>query len=213
MNILLIVILVICYLIGSVQNGILLSKIFYKLDIRNFGSKSTGATNVNRVLGVKPGIIVLILDILKGLIPILILRIFLDNEIIAILASCSIVIGLCFPLYLKFKGGKGVATGFGSVILHLPIIIVVLIPSLPIIYISKYVSLGSVIGSFLSIILILYLVLTNNIWAATKGWLYLIPFLMLLFLVPFFSGNKQNIAGKILLTIFYLKKIVLFLNL
>tara|TARA_Y100000768_G_scaffold4285_1_gene3060 strand:- start:1598 stop:2212 length:615 start_codon:yes stop_codon:yes gene_type:complete len=163
LNILLIVILVICYLIGSVQNGILLSKIFYKLDIRNFGSKSTGATNVNRVLGVKPGIIVLILDILKGLIPILILRIFLDNEIIAILASCSIVIGHCFPLYHKFKGGKGVATGFGSVILHLPIIIVVLIPSLPIIYISKYVSLGSVIGSFLSIILILYLVLTNNI--------------------------------------------------
>ena len=163
MNILIIVILVICYLIGSVQNGILLSKIFYKLDIRNFGSKSTGATNVNRVLGVKPGIIVLILDILKGLIPILILRIFLDNEIIAILASCSIVIGHCFPLYHKFKGGKGVATGFGSVILHLPIIIVVLIPSLPIIYISKYVSLGSVIGSFLSIILILYLVLSNNI--------------------------------------------------
>ena len=163
MNILLIVILVICYLIGSVQNGILLSKIFYKLDIRNFGSKSTGATNVNRVLGVKPGIIVLILDILKGLIPILILRIFLDNEIITILSSCSIVIGHCFPLYHKFKGGKGVATGFGSVILHLPIIIVVLIPSLPIIYISKFVSLGSVIGSFLSIILILYLVLTNNI--------------------------------------------------
>ena len=163
MNILLIVILVICYLIGSVQNGILLSKIFYKLDIRNFGSKSTGATNVNRVLGVKPGIIVLILDILKGLIPILILRIFLDNEIIPILASCSIVIAHCFPIYHKFKGGKGVATGFGSVILHLPIIIVVLIPSLPIIYISKYVSLGSVIGSFLSIILILYLVLTNNI--------------------------------------------------
>ena len=79
-----IIIIIICYLIGSVQNGILLGKIFYKLDIRNFGSKSTGATNVNRVLGVKPGIIVLILDILKGLIPILILRIFLDNEIIPI---------------------------------------------------------------------------------------------------------------------------------
>ena len=79
------------------------------------------------------------------------------------LVCIAVVLGHMFSPWIRFKGGKGVATGFGSVILHLPIIIVVLIPSLPIIYISKYVSLGSVIGSFLSIILILYLVLTNNI--------------------------------------------------
>ena len=74
---------------------------FYKLDIRNFGSKSTGATNINRVLGIKPGVVVLILDILKGLIPIFISVIF-DEEIIHILSSCFIVIGHCFPIYHRF---------------------------------------------------------------------------------------------------------------
>lgn len=181
-----IITLFICYLIGSIQNGILLSKIFYKLDIRNFGSKSTGATNVNRILGVKPGLIVLILDIFKGLIPILIIKALIDDELIAILSSCSIVIGHCFPIYHKFKGGKGVATGFGSVIFHLPFIIIVLIPSLPIIYISRYVSLGSVIGSVLSVILILSMVITNNI---SVDFLYIgliIPSIILL-------KHRQNI--------------------
>jgi len=163
LNISYIIIIIICYLIGSVQNGILLGKIFYKLDIRNFGSKSTGATNINRVLGIKPGVVVLILDILKGLIPIFIIKLIFDEEIIHILSSCFIVIGHCFPIYHRFKGGKGVATGFGSVIIHIPLISIALIPSLPIIYLTKYVSLGSVLGSLISMLLIFYLAIFSDI--------------------------------------------------
>ena len=129
MNILLL--FIICYLLGSIQSGILLAKFFYKLDIRSFGSKSTGATNINRVLGVKPGIIVLIIDIFKGLIPILIIKLFLDDNLLGIIGSCAIVLGHCFPLFHKFKGGKCLATGFGGVIIHIPAIAIVLIIPLP----------------------------------------------------------------------------------
>lgn len=152
---------IICYLLGSIQSGILLGKIFYKLDIRKFGSKSTGATNVNRVLGVKPGIIVLIIDIFKGFIPILIIKLFFDDNLLGIIGSCSIVIGHCYPLFHKFRGGKGVAAGFGCVIIHIPVIALVLLISLPIIIFTKFVSLGAIIGAFLSIILIFFLVIIS----------------------------------------------------
>ncbi|MDG2100880.1 MAG: glycerol-3-phosphate 1-O-acyltransferase PlsY [Dehalococcoidia bacterium] len=158
-NILILVIF--CYLLGSIQSGILLGKIFYKLDIRKFGSKSTGATNVNRVLGVKPGIIVLIMDILKGFIPILIIKLLFDDNLLGILGSCSIVIGHCFPIFHKFRGGKGVAAGFGCVIIHIPAIALILIISLPIIVFTKFVSLGAIVGAFLSIVLIFSLVIIS----------------------------------------------------
>ena len=64
-------IIIISYLIGSIQSGILIGKIIYKTDVRQFGSKSSGATNIQRTIGLKPGIFVLVLDILKGLLPIL----------------------------------------------------------------------------------------------------------------------------------------------
>lgn len=155
MNFILIFLLsLICFLVGSFQSGTMISKIFYKIDVRKLGSKNSGATNVHRTIGLKPGIIVLILDIIKGFIPLLFMKLFLDEDIYSILGCIFLVLGHCYPIYHRFNGGKGVATGFGSVIVLVPYIFVGLVIAIPIIYKTRFVSLGSIFGCIISIILI-----------------------------------------------------------
>ena len=156
MSILLII--VISYLIGSIQSGILIGKIIYKTDVRQFGSKSSGATNIQRTIGLKPGIFVLVLDILKGFLPILFIEIFTEENIFGIMSCIFLVLGHCYPVFHKFKGGKGVATGFGSVVVLLPYIALGIPIALPIIYKTRYVSLGAILGCIISIFLIILFV-------------------------------------------------------
>ena len=156
MSILLIII--ISYLIGSIQSGILIGKIIYKTDVRQFGSKSSGATNIQRTIGLKPGIFVLVLDILKGLLPILFIEIFTEENILGVMSCIFLVLGHCYPVFHKFKGGKGVATGFGSVVVLLPYIALGIPIALPIIYKTRYVSLGAILGCIISIFLIILFV-------------------------------------------------------
>ena len=156
MSILLIII--ISYLIGSIQSGILIGKIIYKTDVRQFGSKSSGATNIQRTIGLKPGIFVLVLDILKGFLPILFIEIFTEENILGVMSCIFLVLGLCYPVFHKFKGGKGVATGFGSVVVLLPYIALGIPIALPIIYKTRYVSLGAILGCIISIFLIILFV-------------------------------------------------------
>tara|TARA_Y100000591_G_scaffold146160_1_gene125515 strand:- start:518 stop:1108 length:591 start_codon:yes stop_codon:yes gene_type:complete len=156
MSILLIII--ISYLIGSIQSGILIGKIIYKTDVRQFGSKSSGATNIQRTIGLKPGIFVLVLDILKGFLPILFIEIFTEENILGVMSCIFLVLGHCYPVFYKFKGGKGVATGFGSVVVLLPYIALGIPIALPIIYKTRYVSLGAILGCIISIFLIILFV-------------------------------------------------------
>ena len=156
MSILLIII--ISYLIGSIQSGILIGKIIYKTDVRQFGSKSSGATNIQRTIGLKPGIFVLVLDILKGFLPILFIEIFTEENILGVMSCIFLVLGHCYPVFHKFKGGKGVATGFGSVLVLLPYIALGIPIALPIIYKTRYVSLGAILGCIISIFLIILFV-------------------------------------------------------
>ena len=183
MSILLII--VISYLIGSIQSGILIGKIIYKTDVRQFGSKSSGATNIQRTIGLKPGIFVLVLDIFKGFLPILFIKIFTEENIFGIMSCIFLVLGHCYPVFHKFKGGKGVATGFGSVVVLLPYIALGIPIALPIIYKTRYVSLGAILGCIISIFLIILFVA-----------LELLPseYLMILF-VPLLIiyKHKQNI--------------------
>ena len=151
-------IIIISYLIGSIQSGILIGKIIYKTDVRQFGSKSSGATNIQRTIGLKPGIFVLVLDILKGLLPILFIEIFTEENIFGIMSCIFLVLGHCYPVFHKFKGGKGVATGFGSVVVLLPYIALGIPIALPIIYKTRYVSLGAILGCIISIFLIILFV-------------------------------------------------------
>ncbi len=156
MSILLIII--ISYLIGSIQSGILIGKIIYKTDVRQFGSKSSGATNIQRTIGLKPGIFVLVLDILKGFLPILFIEIFTEENILGVMSCIFLVLGHCYPVFHKFKGGKGVATGFGSVVVLLPYIALGIPIALPIIYKTRYVSIGAILGCIISIFLIILFV-------------------------------------------------------
>ena len=151
-------IIIISYLIGSIQSGILIGKIFYKTDVRQFGSKSSGATNIQRTIGLKPGIFVLVLDILKGFLPILFIEIFTEENIFGVMSCIFLVLGHCYPVFHKFKGGKGVATGFGSVVVLLPYIALGIPIALPIIYKTRYVSLGAILGCIISIFLIILFV-------------------------------------------------------
>ena len=146
----LIFIIVFSYLLGSLPLGIIVSKLWKGIDIREHGSKNPGATNVYRVIGPIPALIVLVLDIGKGLVATLWLgRIsigqpFLNPVSLIILAGIAVILGHVFPIFVGFKGGKGVATGLGVLISLAPVeTIIALLLFLIIVGITRYVSLGS----------------------------------------------------------------------
>lgn len=104
------VFLLISYLFASIPFGLLIAKVFYKKDIRLEGSKNIGATNVWRVCGRVSGIATFLLDGLKGAIPVFISKYLFTDNITFFIVALVCILGHIFPIYLKFKGGKGVAT-------------------------------------------------------------------------------------------------------
>lgn len=153
--------LFIAYLIGSIPTGYILVKKIKGIDIRTVGSGSTGATNVKRVLGKKFFFIVMILDMFKGLIPILAVKYLsfmptniIDIDIICILTGIILVVGHSKSIYLKFSGGKSVATSVGVLLgLCWQAALLAFLIWIAVVYISKYVSLGSIIALFCTPIL------------------------------------------------------------
>jgi glycerol-3-phosphate acyltransferase PlsY len=157
MDILLIVFLLLAaYLIGAIPTAVWVGKTFYGIDVRQHGSGNAGATNTFRVLGKKPGAFVMAVDIFKGwaatsLAHVLVMygaieadKLILFEMIMGVLA----VLGHIFPVYVGFKGGKGVATLMGMVLaIHLEAALVCLGIFIVVLLISKYVSLGSMIAA------------------------------------------------------------------
>jgi glycerol-3-phosphate acyltransferase PlsY len=138
----------ISYLMGSIPFGLILTKVFLKKDIREIGSGNIGATNVLRTGNKLIGYITLILDVLKAMIPVLYIK-FNFPELVYI-SSLSVFIGHIFPVWLKFKGGKGVATYVGILFsINYFLGIIFIISWLIIFFISKYSSLGSILSSLL----------------------------------------------------------------
>jgi glycerol-3-phosphate acyltransferase PlsY len=143
----------VAYLIGSIPIGVILSKRYGKVDIQKEGSGNIGATNVYRTLGKKLGILTLLGDVLKGLIPVLISFWLLEKEdthkeIWISLTALMVVIGHCYPLFLRFKGGKGVATALGAFLAIDPRVVpVALIIFALTFYKWRYVSLGSLLAA------------------------------------------------------------------
>jgi len=142
----LLIIIFCCYLIGSIPFGYILTKIFLKKDIRDIGSGNIGATNALRTGNKTVGYLTLILDIFKAVIPVLYIK-FKFPELVYI-SSLSVFIGHVFPIWLKFKGGKGVATYVGILFsINYIFGIVFGFSWLIIFFISKYSSLGSILSS------------------------------------------------------------------
>jgi len=142
----LILVISISYLMGSIPFGLILTKIFLKKDIREIGSGNIGATNVLRTGNKTIGYLTLILDVIKAVIPVLYIKIKFPELIY--ISSLSVFIGHVFPVWLKFKGGKGVATYVGILFsINYILGIVFAFSWLIIFFISKYSSLGSILSS------------------------------------------------------------------
>jgi glycerol-3-phosphate acyltransferase PlsY len=132
------------YLLGSVPTGVILTRAFSDVDPRTRGSKNIGATNIYRTAGKKLGIITLLGDILKGLIPVLIARSTLDSHLWIGAVALAAFLGHLYPIYLKFKGGKGIATGLGAFLALAPLAAVLsFLVFAAVVYKSRYISLGS----------------------------------------------------------------------
>ncbi|BFL67904.1 MULTISPECIES: glycerol-3-phosphate 1-O-acyltransferase PlsY [Staphylococcus] len=156
-----VVMLVLSYLIGAFPSGLVIGKLFFKKDIRQYGSGNTGATNSFRVLGRPAGFIVTFLDIFKGFITVFfplwfpvhadgIISTFFTNGLIVGLFA---ILGHVYPIYLKFNGGKAVATSAGVVLGVNPLLLLVLaIIFFGILKIFKYVSLSSIIAAICCVI-------------------------------------------------------------
>ena len=134
------------YLLGSIPFGLLYGRLA-GVDVRQLGSRNIGATNVNRLLGKKLGIMTLVSDLLKGLVPMLVASHFLAGqgaELWVMLTGLAAFIGHCWPIYLKFVGGKGVATALGIFLYlaPLPTLAAILI-FICVVWLSGFVSLGS----------------------------------------------------------------------
>ncbi|MDK9859823.1 glycerol-3-phosphate 1-O-acyltransferase PlsY [Staphylococcus equorum] len=156
-----IIMLILSYLIGAFPSGYVIGKLFYKKDIRQFGSGNTGATNSFRVLGKPAGLLVTFLDIFKGFIVVffpLWLPVSAEGPISSFFTNGLIVgafaiLGHVYPVYLGFKGGKAVATSAGVILGMNPILLIILAAIFFIILkLTKYVSLSSIIASICCLI-------------------------------------------------------------
>ena len=147
------------YLIGAIPYGLIIGFISRGVDIRKHGSGSTGATNILRTLGLPLAIIVGILDVSKSIIAILIASLFTSGDpLIKAIAAMFVIIGHIWPIYAKFRGGKGILTGVVGLIILSPVTgITAFISAVFTIAIFKIVSLGSIVGMAVALASILFL--------------------------------------------------------
>jgi len=143
------------FLIGAVPWGYVAGKASHGIDLRDVGSGGTGATNVLRAVGPRASAIVGLLDVLKGLLPIVFARVAgFDSTWVAV-AAVATVVGHCWSPFIGFKGGKGVATGAGAAIALFPYVLVIVPVMAFVVWTTKYVSLGSLIAAGLGALLAL----------------------------------------------------------
>lgn len=145
-----IIIIFLSYVIGSIPSGLILGKTLWHVDLRQHGSKNIGATNAWRTLGKLPGFIVFVADLLKGMLGVYLGMMLVGSSTAMIIGGIMAIVGHSLSLFLKFKGGKGVATGLGVLIMLMPSVsAIVFLVWLIVVLISKYVSLGSIIAAVL----------------------------------------------------------------
>ena len=138
------------YLIGSIPNGLIIGKNFYNVDLREFGSKNIGATNAYRTLGPWPAFWVFLTDALKGVAGVLLGQYIGGTAMAELLGGIGAIAGHNWSVFLKFKGGRGVATGLGVIAVMAPTVTLIVFSVWAIIvYFTKYVSLASIVAAAL----------------------------------------------------------------
>ena len=185
-----VILILLAYLLGSIPSALWIGKLFYKIDIREHGSGNLGGTNTFRTLGVKAGLIVSIMDILKGtaatILPLL--PFFAVSDIHPLILGVIAVIGHMYPIFANFKGGKAVATSGGVLLAyHWPIFILMLISFFVVLKLSKMVSFTSMV---LGVIALVYTTLYNIFFEID------IPLIVVIVLLSSFIlyRHRSNIA-------------------
>lgn len=179
--------LLLAYLLGAIPTGLIVGKLFFNKDIRKFGSGNLGATNTFRVLGKKAGIFVTIFDVAKGVLP-AIFPIIYDLDIHGIWFGLTAIIGHVYPIYLKFKGGKAVATSAGVILGVNPVVfLIIAVIFFTLLFTTRMVSLTSILTSIGNFITTLFF---------DDFILQIISFLIMLLIIIRHSGNiKRIISG------------------
>jgi len=187
------------YILGSIPFALLITRLFGIEDIRKVGSGNIGATNAWRAAGPAAGILVTVFDIGKGVMALLLVSIVnpqsLPVEYIKLMAGMAAILGHIFPVFLMFRGGKGVNTALGVMLTLLPIeALIALFIFIITVTISRYISLGSILGSitFFSAVLVAW---AMNIEHAHPAYLITSFVLMLLIVISHRSNIRRLLAG------------------
>ncbi len=191
------------YLIGSIPTSIIVSKAVKGIDIRQHGSGNAGGTNVMRVLGWKYGLLVILLDAMKGVLAVVVVaRLhygsmpfenatpFDDFTLIQIIAGIAAVIGHIWTVFAGFRGGKGIATALGMLLMLVTVDMLIAVGVfIVVVTVSRYVSLGSILGA---IAVPLTLIIRENLFHVNiPGYHTLLPFVVFLSLLVIFTHRKN----------------------
>ena len=205
-----IIIAIIAYLIGSINFSVIISKRMAGFDVREKGSGNAGTTNMLRSIGVKAAVITLLCDILKGVVVILIAILIgnivdgLEDALLVQLAGIFVIIGHTFPIFFGFKGGKGIATSLGVLLMiNWQIGLICLVFALILMAITRMVSVGSIAAAILFPVLVVFI--GQNYIVPVNNWSYLIFSIIIAILVLFnhrenlkriFTGKENKISFK-----------------
>lgn len=196
-------IIILSYLIGSIPTSIIVSKAVKGIDIREHGSGNAGGTNVMRVLGWKHGLLVILLDVFKGVLAVVVvarlhygnipfqnITPFDDFTFIQIIAGISAVVGHIWTVFAGFKGGKGIATALGMLLMIITVDMLIAVGVFVIVVtISRYVSLGSLMGTITAP---LSLIIRENIFNVDiPGYNTILPFIIAVSLLVIYTHRKN----------------------
>ena len=190
-----IITLIAAYILGSIPTSYIMGKLIKGIDIRDFGSGNVGATNALRILGTKIGVFTLIIDIGKGFLAVNIARIIIPEptDLIIITTGLFAIIGHIFTIFLKFKGGKGVATSAGVFIALVPVpIAIALFVFIITVWLSKFVSLGSILAALTLFISELVINIRNSF---TQIEILVFTFIVALFIIIRHKANIQRLIN------------------
>ena len=186
-----VVCMLVAYLIGSINPAIIISKLKYHEDIRSFGSGNAGTTNTLRTYGKRMAILIFSLDLIKAALAVILGTLILTKSIGGAVAALFVVLGHMFPVYYKFKGGKGVACAAMCMLLLSPAsFLIIIVVFITIAALTRFISLGSVICAMLYPFL-------NHVFYANEGWITLSAFVTAAMVVFMHRENiKRLMAGK-----------------
>lgn len=180
-------VVIVGYLMGAIPVGLLVARRWHGIDIRQYGSGSTGATNILRTLGWKASAIVFAGDLVKAVVPVLIAWCVIGSPLVASITGLAVVAGHCWPVYCQFSGGRGVTTSLAALLIIQPLVAIcsLLVAAIVMAW-SRFVSLGSLTGvAFGAIVMV---ILIANHWAPPGELVFVIGAPLVVFV-----RHRQNI--------------------